>query len=209
MKMHLLLRTIPLPPVPSFLRFRKPGPQNPWSRGAIGRASADFITRGLECAAQDHAQLAIRQLDTPDSLDTSMRRIIKAILASLVPVAAFIGPSGARAASAGTYIVYTRHNAAMAPGTHLGVATPVQLGVGGAEPAPTPGTPGSGGKGDKSASEPLPTDSQSSETRKQVQAAVAYIGGLAQMRGRNGDWGEHAKRAACRRMKRSTRRSST
>jgi len=198
--------------------------------GAIDPASADFIVRGLKRAADDHAQLAVLQLDTPGGLDTSMRQIIKAILGSPVPVATFIAPSGARAASAGTYIVYASHIAAMAPGTNLGAATPIQMGIGGAEPPAggggMPGLPGTGGGAGAQKNEPavpasagsvnsasstssanssvpasapsaaLPLDSQSTELRKQVHDAAAYIRGLAQMRGRNADWAERAVREA-------------
>ncbi len=181
--------------------------------GAIGPASADFIVRSLQRAAEQRAQLAVLQLDTPGGLDTSMRQIIKAILASPVPVATFIAPSGARAASAGTYIVYASHIAAMAPGTNLGAATPIQMGMGGAEPPAgggMPGLPGAGaGAGSTSASgtsgasaaakasaNTLPLDTQSTELRKQVHDAAAYIRGLAQMRGRNADWAERAVREA-------------
>ncbi|MFP3245311.1 MAG: nodulation protein NfeD, partial [Paraburkholderia sp.] len=163
--------------------------------GAIGPASADFIVRGLQRAAQEQAQLAVLQLDTPGGLDTSMRQTIKAILGSPVPVAAFVGPSGARAASAGTYIVYASHIAAMAPGTNLGAATPVQIGVGGAEPPGQNGPP-SGQNAAPAGQNAASSDSQSAETRKQVHDAAAYIRGLAQLRGRNADWGEHAVREA-------------
>ncbi|MEZ0603269.1 nodulation protein NfeD [Paraburkholderia sp. IW21] len=198
--------------------------------GAIGPASADFIVRSLQRAVDEHAQLAVLQLDTPGGLDTSMRQIIKAILGSPVPVATFIAPSGARAASAGTYIVYASHIAAMAPGTNLGAATPIQMGIGGAEPPAggggMPGMPGTGAGAGAQKNEPaapasagstrpaasanaasspaatsapsaaLPLDTQSTETRKQVHDAAAYIRGLAQMRGRNADWAERAVREA-------------
>ncbi|MFM0339552.1 NfeD family protein [Paraburkholderia fungorum] len=172
--------------------------------GAIGPASADFIVRSLQRADEEHAQLAVLQLDTPGGLDTSMRQIIKAILGSPVPVATFIAPSGARAASAGTYIVYASHIAAMAPGTNLGAATPVQMGIGGAEPpggANPPGLPGAARPATApasagSAAGALPLDTQSTELRKQVHDAAAYIRGLAQMRGRNADWAERAVREA-------------
>ena len=184
--------------------------------GAIGPASADFIVRGLQRAATQQAQLAVLQLDTPGGLDTSMRQIIKAILSSPVPVATFIAPSGARAASAGTYIIYASHIAAMAPGTNLGAATPIQMGIGGNEPPAgggppgtqgPPGTPGlpdmrtlpggaSAPAASSEAASALPLDSQSTEMRKQVHDAAAYIRGLAQMRGRNADWAERAVREA-------------
>jgi membrane-bound serine protease (ClpP class) len=175
--------------------------------GAISPASADFIVRGLTRATQQHAQLAVLQLDTPGGLDTSMRQIIKAILSSPVPVAAFIAPGGARAASAGTYIVYASHIAAMAPGTNLGAATPIQLGMGGGGAPPGPGPAGAPGlvPERKAASDPassasaassLPLDTQSTEIRKQIQDAAAYIRGLAQLRGRNVAWGERAVREA-------------
>jgi membrane-bound serine protease (ClpP class) len=161
--------------------------------GAIGPASADFVTRGLARAEHDGAQLVVLQIDTPGGLDTSMREIIKAILASPVPVAAFVGPSGARAASAGTYILYASHIAAMAPGTNLGAATPVQIGM----PSPAP-----------SAEQPRPTEknkaktvdeapaTQDTLTKKQTHDAAAYIRGLAQLRGHNAEWGERAVREA-------------
>ena len=172
--------------------------------GAIGPSSADFVERGLARAGNEHAQLVVLQIDTPGGLDRSMRDIIKAILASPVPVAAFVAPSGARAASAGTYILYASHVAAMAPGTNLGAATPVQVGVPGIG-APEPPGKGddaakakdkkgkAGEKGKTSDEAAAPSDPMQ---RKQVHDAAAYIRGLAQMRHRNVEWGERAVREA-------------
>ncbi|WP_042264119.1 NfeD family protein [Paraburkholderia heleia] len=161
--------------------------------GAIGPASADFIVRSLERAARERAPLAILELDTPGGLDTSMRQIIKAILASPVPVATFVAPSGARAASAGTYIVYASHFAAMAPGTNLGAASPVQLGAGGGG---LPGGPPAAPETASGASAPHADDNDSTEARKVMHDSAAYIRGLAQLRGRNAAWGERAVRDA-------------
>ncbi|MFC5694575.1 nodulation protein NfeD [Pseudomonas sp. GCM10022186] len=159
--------------------------------GPIGPATADYLTRGIERAEQDKAQLVVIRIDTPGGLDTSMRSIIKAILASPVPVASFVAPSGARAASAGTYILYASHIAAMAPGTNLGAATPVQ--IGGMPGQPEGGKPDDDkdGKKDEKAGQ---SSNEETLTRKQVNDAAAYIRGLAQMRGRNADWAERAVR---------------
>jgi len=161
--------------------------------GAIGPASGDYVTRGLARAEAEGAQLVVLQIDTPGGLDTAMRDIIKAILASRVPVAAFVAPSGARAASAGTYILYASHIAAMAPGTNLGAATPVQIGMPG--PGSTPQAPTSDKDKDK-ANSGDESHAQDAMTKKQVHDAAAYIRGFAQLRGRNTEWAERAVREA-------------
>ncbi|MCY1283769.1 hypothetical protein D9M68_367080 [compost metagenome] len=161
--------------------------------GAIGPASADYLIRGMARAADEKAQLVVIRMDTPGGLDTSMRDIIKAILASPVPVATYVTPGGARAASAGTYILYASHVAAMTPGTNLGAATPVQIGgMPGAPDKPGQERPGPEDK-DKPKDKAPDADAL---TKKQINDAAAYIRGLAQMRGRNVQWAEQAVREA-------------
>lgn len=166
--------------------------------GAVSPATADYAVRGLRHAAERNAALVVLKMDTPGGLDTAMRDIIKQILSSPVPVATFVAPGGARAASAGTYILYASHIAAMAPGTNLGAATPVAIGMPG-QSAPKPST-----NGDDSANKSgqgqagktparVPEDTMKA---KLVNDASAYIRGLAQLRGRNAEWAEQAVRQA-------------
>ena len=167
---------------------------------AIGPAQTDYIKRGLRLAHERGHELVILKIDTPGGLDTAMRDINRAIIASPVPVVSYVAPSGARAASAGTYILYASHFAAMAPGTNLGAATPVQIGGIPSLPPRSPPKP------DKDADdEEFEADDTEDEkdtvprtadamTKKMVNDAVAYIRGLAQMRGRNEEWAETAVR---------------
>jgi len=172
--------------------------------GAVSPGTADYVVRGLKAAAAEQASLVVLKMDTPGGLDTAMRQIIKQIIASPVPVAAFVAPEGARAASAGTYILYASHIAAMAPATNLGAATPIAIGIGGIGGQPEPGDQQQKGKKDggqgknKDASPPgsevVPPGS--AMEHKQINDAAAYIRSLAQMRGRNIDWAEQAVRQA-------------
>nr|WP_183384837.1 nodulation protein NfeD [Halomonas stenophila] len=191
--------------------------------GAIGPATSDYFMRGLEIAEEDGAELVVVQMDTPGGLDAAMRDMISAMLSSEVPVAFYVSPGGARAASAGTYLLYASHVAAMAPATHLGSATPVQIGGGGGLPGiGEPETPSDEGDGeaqdgkDKSgdsaseegagsepgdtaeapASEPDKRRGETAMERKVLEDAVAYIRSLANRHGRNADWAEAAVREA-------------
>lgn len=155
--------------------------------GAIGPATAEYVARGLMKANERRLPLVVLQMDTPGGLDTSMRDIIRAILASPVPVASFVAPSGARAASAGTYILYASHVAAMAPGTNLGAATPISIGGDMFGQGKDDDTGKDGGK------QPA---AQNAAEAKLVNDAVAYIRGLAELRGRNAEWAERAVREA-------------
>ncbi|MGA7229496.1 MAG: nodulation protein NfeD, partial [Xanthobacteraceae bacterium] len=156
--------------------------------GAIGPPIADYIARELNAARSSDARLIILRMNTPGGLDTSMRQIISAILASPVPVVTYVAPNGARAASAGTYIAYASPIAAMAPGTNIGAATPVQFG----------GSPlfPSDQKSQKDQKDAKPGESADTETRKIINDAIAYIRSLAVLNGRNADWAADAVRSA-------------
>ena len=171
---------------------------------AIGPAITDYIERGLDRASDDGANIVVIQLDTPGGLDLAMRSIIRAIIASPVPVAIYVAPPGARAASAGTYMMYAAHIAAMAPGTNLGAATPVQMGgLPGMDP---PEKPAPGAAGDNTATDETNTGEEApattmpgnadAMTKKIVNDAAAYIRSLAELRGRNAEWAEQAVREA-------------
>ncbi|WP_246801270.1 NfeD family protein [Bradyrhizobium genosp. L] len=154
--------------------------------GAIGPASASYVKDALAKAAERRAEIVVLRLNTPGGLNSSMREIIADVLASPVPVIGYVAPSGAHAASAGTYILYATHLAAMAPGTNIGAATPVQIGA----PMPgLPGTPDKDGKDNKAGE-------KDAMTAKVTNDAVAFIRSLAELRGRNADWAEKAVREA-------------
>lgn len=165
--------------------------------GAIGPATSDYLSKGIAAAASHDAELVIIQMNTPGGLDSSMRDIIKAILQSPVPVVVYVAPSGSRAASAGTYIMYASHIAAMAPATNIGSATPVQIGGDGPRKPDTKDEEDEEA-GDEEAGEKSKTRDTGTTAmeRKTINDAVAYIRGLAELRGRNVDWAEKAVREA-------------
>ena len=161
--------------------------------GSIGPATSDYLSRGIASAREQDAALIILRMNTPGGLDSAMRDIIQEILVSSVPVACFVAPSGARAASAGTYILYASHIAAMSPGTNLGAATPVAIG----------GIPDPDDLKDKdplrkkeNGDEAGEDKTEDASKRKTVNDAAAYLRSLAHMRGRNEEWAELAVREA-------------
>jgi len=184
---------------------------------SIGPATGDYIIRGIRRAEREGVELMILKLDTPGGLDSTMRDIVKAVLASEVPVVTYVHPAGARAASAGTYMLYGSHVAAMTSATNLGSATPVQMGGGGlpgledAAERPAPGSrgePARENEGTTSAPEAdedgaerpakaegdTPRRGDTSMERKVLEDAVAFIRGLAERFDRNADWAELAVR---------------
>lgn len=156
--------------------------------GAIGPAVSDYFQKGIKTALANNAAVVVLQINTPGGLDSSMRDMIRAILNSPIPVISYVFPDGSRAASAGTYILYASHIAAMAPATNLGAATPVQ--IGGMPQSPQPEEQND--KKDKDKSEPPLTSMQ----KKIIHDAAAYIRSLAERHGRNAEWAEQAVREA-------------
>ncbi len=185
-------------------------------KGAIGPATSDYFSRAMEKARAMGASAIVVRMDTPGGLSTAMRSIIQDIITAPAPVITYVTPGGARAASAGTYILYASHVAAMAPGTNLGAATPVPM------KSPLPGgggkpkkdgktdkdkkdtkdtkdkTDGKADKGKKDGKKDKDKDKASepavgeASSRKAINDARAYIRSLAQMRGRNVEWAEKA-----------------
>ena len=158
-------------------------------KGVIGVGAAEFIARAIEKGRASDAPVVIIRMDTPGGLLSATRDIIGAILESPVPVAVHVAPGGARAASAGTYIVYAAHVAAMAPGTHIGAATPVSLGA-------PPGLPSDQRPSPAPSEKPDRSEPASAGERKAINDAIAYLRTLAQLRGRNADFAERAVRDA-------------
>lgn len=152
--------------------------------GALGPATADLIIRSIDDAWAADAQALVIRMDTPGGLDKSMRDLVRAILSARLPVITFVAPNGARAASAGTYIAYASHIAAMAPATNIGSSTPVSI-------APMPQAPAPVPEGEEGTRAGTPQDAM---TRKVVNDAVAYLQGLAELRGRNIEWAEETVR---------------
>ncbi|WP_058119366.1 NfeD family protein [Photobacterium kishitanii] len=181
-------------------------------KGGIGPAVSDYVTREITEAQKNNAAMIILEMDTPGGLDTSMRQIIQAITVSTVPVATWVGPSGARAASAGTYILFASHIATMAPGTNLGAATPVSLGGGKPKSNPfssekedkpqasseSPPSPKDKAPSDiaEEAAKAVPASNKTSMEKKVINDAAAYIQSLAKLHGRNAQWAEKAVRQA-------------
>ncbi len=159
-------------------------------KGAIGPAVADYVGRGFKKAIEDNASLLVIQMDTPGGLDLSMRDIIKTILSSPIPVITYVSPNGSRAASAGTYILYASHIAAMSPATNIGAATPVQIGGMPGSREPLEKKPEKNGDKKKDAAE------HSAMKRKMVNDASAYIRSLAERHGRNVEWAVKAVKKA-------------
>jgi membrane-bound serine protease (ClpP class) len=194
--------------------------------GPIGPAIKDYMIRGIERAEDEGAAMVVLRMDTPGGLDASMRDMISKILNARVPVATWVGPPGARAASAGTFILYASHVAAMAPSTNLGAASPVQIGGGGGSEEQAPRRQRTPIERIMDAMAPDAEDAEGEETadsngadpdeataaedeaaeppplrgtaseRKVMEDAVAYIRGLAERHGRNADWAERAVREA-------------
>jgi membrane-bound serine protease (ClpP class) len=167
--------------------------------GPIGPATADYVERSFDKAIAEGAGVIVLRMDTPGGLADSMRLIIQDILAAPVPIVGYVAPSGAHAASAGTYILYACQIAAMAPGTNLGAATPIQIG-GSLAPSENPMSPPEKKEQDKAGDEAdkpaEPGAPSAGMQEKMVNDAVAYIRSLAQLRGRNADWAEKAVREA-------------
>jgi membrane-bound serine protease (ClpP class) len=161
--------------------------------GVIGPATAGYVVREIRAARPNGVALIVLRMNTPGGLDTSMREIIGAILASPVPVATFVAPNGARAASAGTYIAYASAVAAMAPGTNIGAATPVRMGGTPLLPGGRPEQPS--GQKDQQDKEKA-TEPADAESRKAINDAVAFIRSLAELNGRNADWAAETVRTA-------------